>query len=410
MINHFLTKLYVLGIIEGKGEKIVEKNKALPILFLMMFLVMAGFGIIIPVLPFLAEKVGGNPTELGLLMAVYSLMQLFFAPMWGRISDRIGRKPVMLIGIAGLTLSFFLSGMANSLWLLFVARIVGGILSSANMPTAMAYVADITTPEDRGKGMGIIGAAIGLGFIFGPAIGGIFSKTSLTLPFYIAGVVALITLVLVAVLLKESLPKEKRAQHLDHQESMWDAFKGPLKVMFILQLIITLSMAGLEATFAYFAAKKADIGTVQLGYMFMIMGLGSAIVQGGLIGPMIKKMGEGAVIRLGIIVSAIGFVLILFSTNFWTSAVFLTIFGLGNGVIRPALSALLTKGSDTGHGSVTGLLSSFDSFGRIAGPPIGGWLFSMSINLPYISGAILSVFALVLYQIYYKVSAKAQAE
>lgn len=384
----------------------METKRALPILFLMMFLVMVGFGIIIPVLPFLAEKVGGSPTELGLLMAVYSLMQLFFAPMWGRISDRIGRKPVMVIGIAGLALSFFISAMADSLWVLFVARIIGGILSSANMPTAMAYVADITTPEDRGKGMGIIGAAIGLGFIFGPAIGGIFSKTSLTLPFYIAGIVSLITLVLVAVLLKESLSQEKRAKLSDHKESMWEAFKGPLKVMFILQLIITLSMSGLEATFAYFAAKKADIGTVQLGYIFMIMGLGSAIVQGGLVGTMIKKMGEAAVIRLGILVSAIGFVLILFSTNFWTSAVFLTIFGLGNGAIRPAISAILTKTSNVGHGSVTGLLSSFDSFGRIAGPPLGGWLFSVSIGLPYILGAALSIFALLLFQFYYKGSYK----
>lgn len=388
-------------------RKILETKKALPILFLMMFLVMVGFGIIIPVLPFLAEKVGGSPTELGLLMAVYSLMQLLFAPMWGRISDRIGRKPVMVIGIAGLAISFFISAMADSLWALFVARIVGGILSSANMPTAMAYVADITTPEERGKGMGIIGAAIGLGFIFGPAIGGIFSKTSLTFPFYIAGVVSLITLVLVMILLKESLSLEKRAQHSDHKESIWKAFKGPLTVIFFIQLIITLSMAGLEATFAYFAAKRAEIDTVQLGYIFMIMGFGSAIVQGGLVGPMTKKLGEGSVIRIGIIVSAIGFVLILFSTNFWTSAVFLTIFGLGNGVIRPAISALLTKKSDTGHGSVTGLLSSFDSFGRIAGPPIGGWLFAISINLPYLSGAILSVFALLLYQLYHVQARKA---
>ena len=382
----------------------METKKAMPILFLMMFLVMVGFGIIIPVLPFLAEKVGGSPTELGLLMAVYSLMQLFFAPMWGRISDRIGRKPVMVIGIAGLALSFFISATADSLWVLFVARVIGGILSSANMPTAMAYVADITTPEDRGKGMGIIGAAIGLGFIFGPAIGGVFSKTSLTFPFYIAGVVSLITLVLVLVLLKESLPLEKRAQHSMRKESIWNAFKGPLKVMFILQWIITLSMAGLEATFAYFAAEKADIGTLQLGYIFMIMGFGSAIVQGGLMGPMIKKMGEGNVIRLGIVVSAIGFFLILFSTNFWTAAVFLTIFGLGNGMIRPGISSLLTKTSNTGHGSVTGLLSSFDSFGRIAGPPLGGWLFSISIDLPYIAGAILSILALLLYQFYNKAS------
>ncbi|HEY2422163.1 MAG TPA: MFS transporter [Neobacillus sp.] len=378
----------------------METKKVLPILFLVMFLVMVGFGIIIPVLPFLAEKVGGNPTELGLLMAVYSLMQLFFAPMWGRISDRIGRKPVMMIGITGLAISFFIMAMANSLWVLFVARIIGGILSSANMPTTMAYVADITSPEERGKGMGIIGAATGLGFIFGPAIGGIFSKTSLNVPFYIAGISSVITLILVMVLLKESLSVEKRRHHAENKESIWKAFKGPLTIIFILQLIVTLSMAGLETTFAYFAAKKAAIDTVHLGYIFMIMGFGGALVQGGLIGPMTKKFGEGNVIRIGVVVSAIGFILILFATNFWTSAVFLTVFGLGNGVIRPAISALLTKNSNSGHGGVTGLLSSFDSFGRIIGPPLGGWLFSISMGLPYISGAVLSVFALLLYQIY----------
>ena len=379
----------------------METKKVLPVLFLVMFLVMVGFGIIIPVMPFLAEKVGGSPTELGLLMAVYSFMQLIFAPMWGRISDRIGRKPVMMIGIAGLAVSFFIMASAESLLVLFIARIIGGALSSANMPTAMAYVADITTPEERGKGMGIIGAATGLGFIFGPAIGGIFSETSLNMPFYIAGISSIITLILVMVLLKESLTEENRSHRTEKKTSMWKSFKGPMSVMFILQLIITLSMAGLETTFAYFAAQKANISLVQLGYIFMIMGFGSAIVQGGLIGPMTKKFGEGNVIRIGIVVSAIGFVLILFSTNFWTSAIFLTIFGLGNGVIRPAISALVTKNSTSGHGGVTGLLSSFDSFGRIAGPPIGGWLFSISMDLPFISGAILSIFALVLYQVFH---------
>lgn len=379
----------------------METKRVLPVLFLVMFLVMVGFGIIIPVMPFLAEKVGGSPTELGLLMAVYSFMQLIFAPMWGRISDRIGRKPVMMIGIAGLAVSFFIMASADSLLVLFIARIIGGALSSANMPTAMAYVADITTPEERGKGMGIIGAATGLGFIFGPAIGGIFSETSLNMPFYIAGISSIITLILVMILLKESLTEEKRSHRTEEKVSMWKSFKGPMSVLFILQLIITLSMAGLETTFAYFAAQKADISLVQLGYIFMIMGFGSAIVQGGLIGPMTKKFGEGNVIRIGIVVSAIGFVLILFSTNFWTSAIFLTIFGLGNGVIRPAISALVTKSSTSGHGGVTGLLSSFDSFGRIAGPPIGGWLFSIYIGLPFISGAILSLFALVLYQVFH---------
>jgi len=379
----------------------METKKVLPILFLVMFLVMVGFGIIIPVIPFLAEEVGGSPTELGLLMASYSLMQLVFAPIWGRLSDRIGRKPIMIIGIAGLALSFFISAIADSLLLLFVARIIGGTLSSANMPTAMAYVADITTAENRSKGMGIIGAAAGLGFVFGPAIGGIFSKTSLSLPFIIAGVLSLVTLLLVIFLLKESLPIEKRSVNINHkEESKWKGFKGPYTIMYILQLIVTLSMAGLEATFAYFAAQKAGIDTVGLGYIFMIMGFGSAIVQGGLMGPMSKKYGESFIIKAGIFFSIIGFVLILFTSNFWTAAIFLTIFGMGNGVIRPAISALLTKNNTTGHGDVTGLLSSVDSLGRIIGPPLGGWLFSISIGLPFILGAVLSIAAFVFYIIY----------
>ncbi|MBS4194136.1 MFS transporter [Lederbergia citri] len=375
-------------------------KKSLPILFAVMFLVMVGFGIIIPVLPFYAENVGASPTQLGFLMAVYSLMQLIFAPMWGRISDRIGRKPVIMIGIFGLSVSFFLMGLSSQLWMLFAARIIGGFLSSANMPTVMAYVADITTPEDRGKGMGMVGAAVGLGFVFGPAIGGIFSKISLSMPFYIAGTSSFITFFLVLFLLQESLTKENRNEVHSENASLWQSFRGSLSILFILQLFISLSLSGLEATFAYYAAKKAGLGTVTLGYLFMIMGVAGAIVQGGLVGILTKKYGEGVVIQIGIIVSAIGFGLILLIDSFMTAAIFLTIFGIGNGVIRPSISALLTKKSTSGHGSATGLLSSFDSLGRIVGPPLGGWLFSVAIGLPYISGIILSIVALILYQMY----------
>ncbi len=387
----------------------MENKKILPILFLVMFLVMVGFGIIIPVLPFLAEEVGGTPTQLGLLMAVYSLMQLIFAPIWGRVSDRIGRKPVMLMGIFGLALSFFIMAIADSLWIMFAARIIGGILSSANMPTTMAYVADITTEEDRGKGMGIIGAATGLGFIFGPAIGGVLSKSSLNTPFLIAGILSILTFLLVLLVLKESLPSEQRGKQSSNNQSMWKNFTGAVSILFVLQCVVSLSMAGLEATFAYFAAKKAGIDTVQLGYIFMIMGFGSAIVQGGLIGVMTKKWGEGRVIQIGLTVSIIGFILILFTDSFWTATIFLTIFGLGNGLIRPAVTALLTKTTTGGHGSSTGLLSSFDSLGRIVGPPLGGLLYSITIGLPYISGAILTVCALLLYQVYHAQMKKVRA-
>ncbi|MDP4085860.1 MAG: MFS transporter [Bacillota bacterium] len=378
----------------------MKTNKALPILFLVMFLVYVGFGIIIPVLPFYAEKIGATPTQLGMLMAVYSLMQLLFSPMWGRISDRIGRKPVMMVGIAGLAISFFLMAISHKLWMLFVARIIGGVLSSANMPTTQAYVADITTPENRGKGMGVIGAAIGLGFVFGPAIGGIFSKNSLSLPFYIAGVSSVITLVLVFFLLRESSTEEIRREHTGKRPSILEAFHGSRSFLFLLQLFTSLSLSGLETTFAYFAAKRAGMDATHMGYIFMIMGLAGAFVQGGLMGMLTKKFGEGAVIQGGILVSAIGFALILLVNSFSTAAIYLTIFGIGNGVIRPSISSILTKSSSGGHGSATGFLSSFDSLGRIIGPPLGGALFSITIGLPYISGAIISILTLILYRIY----------
>ncbi|WP_102264701.1 MFS transporter [Mesobacillus jeotgali] len=378
----------------------MNTKKALPILFLVMFLVMVGFGIIIPVIPFYAEEIGATPTQLGLLMAVYSLMQFLFAPMWGRISDRIGRKPVIMIGILGLSLSFFLMALSTELWMLFAARIIGGFLSSANMPTVMAYVADITSEEDRGKGMGIIGASVGLGFIFGPAIGGVFSQSSLNTPFYLAGATSLVTFLFVTFVLKESLSAEQRSNQDKEKTSLLKALNGPLSMLFLLQLFVSLSLAGLEATFAYFAAEKAGLGSVELGYIFMIMGLAGAVVQGGLVGRLTKKLGEGVVIQLGIIISAAGFGLILLTEGFGTAALFLTIFGIGNGLIRPSVSSLLTKKSTTGHGGTTGLLSSFDSLGRIIGPPLGGWLFSIAIGMPYISGIVLSMVALILYQFY----------
>lgn len=373
-----------------------------------MFLVMVGFGIIIPVMPFYAEQIGASPTQLGLLMAVYSLMQLIFAPMWGRISDRVGRKPIIMVGIFGLALSFFLMGISTELWMLFAARIIGGFFSSANMPTVMAYVADVTSEENRGKGMGIIGASVGLGFIFGPAIGGIFSQGNLNTPFFLAGASSLLTFFLVMFVLKESLTDQQRQAQSQRRTPLLKAFNGPMSILFILQLFVSLSLAGLEATFAYFAYEKAQLESVELGYIFMIMGFAGAMVQGGLVGRLTKKFGEGRVIQLGIVISMIGFTFILFIDSFTTAAIYLTIFGIGNGFIRPSISSLLTKKSTAGHGSTTGLLSSFDSLGRIIGPPLGGFLFTLTIGLPYITGIILSVIALILYRIYHQLVKQSQ--
>lgn len=377
----------------------LKLKKVLPILFLIMFLVMVGFGIIIPVMPFYAEQLGASPTVLGLLMGTYSFMQFLFAPLWGRVSDKIGRKPVMMIGIFGLSLSFFILAFSTEIWMLFVARIIGGILSAANMPTVMAYVADITTEEERSKGMGAIGAATGLGFIFGPAIGGIFTKIDLHTPFYLAGFISLFTLLLVLFILKESLVYSQNKKAVQEKLLWKQAIASPLAMLYFLQFFVSLSLSGLETTFAYFGAQKAGIDSVTLGYIFMIMGFAGAIVQ-GLLGKLTGKFGEGKIIQAGILVSALGFALILFVNNFTTAAIFLSIFGIGNGVIRPSISSLLTKKSTAGHGETTGYLSSFDSLGRIIGPVLGGALYSVAIVLPYISGILLSVLAFVFYRIY----------
>ncbi|MFD2761519.1 MFS transporter [Lentibacillus juripiscarius] len=385
----------------------MKLNKVLPTLFLVMFLVMVGFGIIIPVLPFYAEELGATPTELGLLMAVYSFMQFIFAPMWGRISDRVGRKPVIMIGIFGLSLSFFMLALSANLWMLFAARIIGGILSAANMPTVQAYVADITADEERGKGMGIIGAATGLGFICGPAIGGVFTNINLQAPFYISGILSFLTMILVLFVLKESIHLSTNKATPKNKLSWAKVFRGPLSMLYFLQFFISLSLSGLEATFAYFAAETAGLGAVTLGYIFMIMGLASAAVQGSM-GRLTKKYGEAVIIQMGILISAIGFGLILFTQNFTTAAIFLAVFGIGNGVIRPSVSSLLTKQSKTGHGIVTGYLSSFDSLGRIIGPVLGGLLYSITIGLPYISGVFLSFMAYTLFQVYSSKSRQAE--
>ncbi|MFC4386264.1 MFS transporter [Gracilibacillus marinus] len=384
----------------------MNTKRVLPVLFAVMFMVMVGFGIIIPVLPFYAEELGASPTELGLLMATYSIMQFIFSPLWGGVSDRIGRKPVLLIGIAGLSLSFFMMAFASSLWMLFAARIIGGMLSAANMPTVTAYVADVTSEENRSKGMGVVGAAVGLGFIFGPAIGGVFSEQDLAIPFLLAGASSILTFFLVIFVLKETVNlQENVSTAKTKRPSLINGVKGKSAPLFILQGFVSISLAGLEATFAYFAFAKASLGTVELGYIFMIMGFAGAIVQGGLVGKMTKKFGEGNVIKIGIITSIIGFGLILFVQNFLTAAIFLSVFGIGNGLIRPSVSSLLTKQATSGYGQVTGLLSSFDSLGRIIGPPLGGLLYGLAIYLPYVSGMILSAFALIVY-FYYETKVK----
>lgn len=372
------------------------------VLFAIMFMVMLGFGIIIPILPFYAERFGADSVTLGLLMAVYSIMNFIFAPIWGSLSDRIGRKPVLMIGLAGFALSYFLFAMATQLWMLFATRIMAGALSAATLPTVMAYMADITTPETRAKGMGMIGAAAGLGFVFGPAIGGGFHRFGDQIPFVVAGILVLFNLLFAFFILQESVSKEQRQANAAKKESSWAGFKPPVSFLFLMQFVVTLSLAGLEATFAYYSADRFGADATDMAAIFTIMGVAGAIVQGGLIGRLTKSVGEARVIQLGLSISAAGFLLLTQIQSFLTAAVYLTVFAVGNGMIRPAVSALVSKRTAAGQGSSMGLLGSMDSLGRIAGPVLGGVLYKLAHSSPYIAGAIISLLAMAMFMSYQK--------
>ncbi|MDI6731067.1 MAG: MFS transporter [Candidatus Margulisbacteria bacterium] len=364
------------------------------ILFATLFLVMVGFGIIIPILPFYSIQLGANPFHIGLLMASYSLMQFIFSPIWGSLSDKYGRKPIILLGLAGFSITFLLFGLANSLPLLFASRVLGGILSSACLPTAMAYMADTTDENERGAGMGMLGAAMGLGMVVGPSIGGLFSVWHLGMPFFFSSGLAAVNLAFAAIFLKES-----KKQH-DRSEIKYDRFKhllslrGFMAFTFFLVFLLSYSLSGAESTFPLLANIKLGYGAYDMGIVFTFMGLTGVIVQGLLVGKMIRKLGEENVIKIGLLLSAVGYSLILFAFNHWTLVLFISGAVVGQGLLRPSLASLISKDTELEEGATMGAMQSVDSLGRILGPVAGGFLFQMSMSLPFLSSGGLNILAL----------------
>lgn len=361
-------------------------RKQLAVIMVLLMTVFIGFGIIIPVLP---EIVG--ELHLGWMLALYSLASFIMSPIWGSISDRIGRKPIMMIGILGFSISFFIFGVSiDHLWLLYLSRIVGGLFSGAVISCAVAYVADITTDEHRTKGMGLVGMSIGLGFIFGPAIGGLLSLISLTIPFFVASSLALATLFLCWTLIEESLDEEKRkALKTKPRVSRWTAFEGPLKYLYVLGFLVSFTLAGLESILQYFQRDVFGAGPMHIGVMLLISGIVGAGIQGGYIRRHVKKGSEAKVIRVGLIMSALGFFLLLASRNFITATLFLCVFSAGNALLRPCVTSLITQKTKVGQGAATGLSSSMDSLGRIAGPLFATFLFTIENHLPFLLSGLI---------------------
>ena len=356
-------------------------------LFLVVLIDLIGFGIIIPLLPFYAEHFRAEPDTVALLMATYSFTQFLSAPLWGGLSDRIGRRPVLLMSLAGAALSYVWLGMAESLWMLFAARALGGAMAG-NIAAAFAYVADVTPREQRAKGMGLIGAAFGLGFILGPAIGGILAgpdpaSANYRLPALAAAGLSITALVAAVFFLRESLAPEARTGASAHAVRRYWASVSEvvrnraLNVPLLLTFLATFAFAGMEATFAMWSERQLGWGPEQNGYLFAFIGVLSAIVQGTLIGPLARRFGEGAMIAHGAGALALGSLAVPLCTSLVPLLGAMTLLTYGFSVITPSLTSLISLHADQGsQGTVLGATRAASTFARVVGPAWAGFLFA----------------------------------
>ena len=388
-----------------------SQRSPLLIIFLTILIDLVGFGIIIPLSPYLASDFGATGLEVGLLMTVYSLMQFFFSPIWGRWSDRIGRRPIILLSLMGAALAHTAFAFAESLTVLFIARAFAGIFG-ANISVATAYIADVTDKKNRSKNMGIIGVAFGLGFIIGPAIGGLLADISSDLgegpPFGMgfpalgAGLICFCNFIFAFFKLPESLKEELRVKDRLRESRLKEVFRFSLKpVLGVLLVAGFLQIAGmgqLEATFALLMKLEFDWDLKTTSYAFAYIGVMIAFTQGYLIRKLMPKFGERILLGVGLFVGALGMAGIGFSSSVPELAVAVTLLAIGNGLFQPALLGSLSLLSGLSEqGQVMGVYQSYSALGRIIGPALGGILFDqIGMQSPYIFSAFYIFLALIM--------------
>ena len=375
----------------------------MPILFLIVVIDLIGFGIIIPLLPFYAEYYQATPAQVGFLMAIYSATQFIAAPFWGRLSDRIGRKPVLLGTMAGAALAYLWLGTAETLVMLFAARAVGGFMAG-NISTAFAYVADVTTKENRAKGMGLMGAAFSIGFILGPAIGGILAgsdpaSADFRTPSFVAAGLSAAACFLGFFILKESLSEEARTRiqsqtRVARMAALIEALKTPgIGILLILAFLATLVFAGLESTFAMWSRRQFGWGPEQNGYLFAFIGFLAALVQGGLMGRLAKRFSVEKLIFAGAIALSVGLASVPLVNSVPQLVVAMTIAALGFSIMSPALNtAISVRGDADVQGGLMGVTRSATTLSRMVGPAMAGVAFGfIGMDAPYVAGAILMI-------------------
>ena len=365
-----------------------------------------GFGIIIPLLPFWAEHLGASPVQVGLILTVYSLAQLIFLPVLGRFSDRFGRRPIILWSLVIETISLTLTALSGSLTMLLVARFIGG-MGAANLGTAQAVVSDTTTPAERAKGMGFIGAAIGVGFVLGPAIGGGLTTLGLTAPFWFAAGVALVNAALVFFLLPETRAKQPTlaaqasgapAQpQIGFVAELLATLRSPAVARLIgVNLLYTLAFTAMEAMYPLFSQQIFGWGATQNAWIFVFVGVIMVIVQGGLVGRLAKLWGEQTLLLAGLALLAAGLLALPLGTTLAVMLIAVGALSAGSGAISSMSSALASLASpEESQGQTLGVIQSSGGLGRVLGPIAAGWVFAIGgAGAPFVAGGALAALAL----------------
>lgn len=378
----------------------MKNNKSLIIIFFIVFIDLLGFGIILPLLPYIAEKYQATPFTIGVLSATYSFFQLIASPILGRLSDRYGRKKLLIISQLGSAIGYLILGLANNLPLLFLSRIIDGI-TGGNISIAQAYIADITTKENRAKGMGLIGAAFGLGFIFGPAIGGAMSKISYSTPAYFAALISLITVFATTFFLKETV-NEKKAKTSPRTKLTWKEFKRilslyPIGTLIIVFFLLNTAFSVMQGNFALWTQKTFNFDASQNGWYFTYIGILAVVFQLQLLPKVVKKFHEKKILLTSLFFMFLGLILIPLSKH--PSFLFVALFfmPLGNSLANPTIQALASENvPQEEYGETLGILQSAGSMGRILGPVIGGEIFqTLGKDVAFYLAGLVILFTLI---------------
>lgn len=387
---------------EKSSEETLKKKRMKPLLliFFTVFIDLVGFGLIIPVLPTYARQLHADDLTVGFLMASYSVMQFIFTPFWGRLSDKVGRRPILLVSLFASSIGYVIWGLSATLPFLFLARMVAGA-GNANIAVAQAYVSDVTTPENRAKGMGMVGAAFGLGFVLGPAIGGFCASFGLAMVGFIAAGFSILDLALTFFLLPEP---EKRSSAGAERFGLgpnfyFDTLKdAKLKTSLLIFFISTFAFANMETTLVLLTHDHFNFTTNMNSWMFTYVGFWIVMVQGGMIHRLSKKYGEKKLIGVGSILVALGLLLTPATTNVFVLGVALALLAIGSGINTPSNQSMLSKLAARDRvGGVLGVGQSLSTLGRIIGPIVGGAAYQyLGFSSPYWIGAVAMVVAFLL--------------